>query len=639
MAKFSELTDKAEKLVESGEMAKKEVQQCGSRVASASAQVRSAQKRLDSAKETDENGKPKGNVSGAQASLAAAQGRLNASRRALQSAKDKVASINAQKQAHVRKIEAHNSVEKNNLAQLKKLQGLTFAGNTEALYKGIIDRINAAEHAKASLNKSLGLDEDVNEEQMDEGFVSSSYDNSININSRTVPGVGVGSGGTSSGLTSSDITLNSGLEYTSIPSAVNDNATMKMSLVSSAGEAVNGEDLLKKYNEALSSGNHEEMNKYRTLYELDSFYNELDLIDGEEGVIQEGGLYQNLDAHAGYERHHIPSNAVQEKNIGELPAVTLLKEDHALTDSYRWKQNKRNEGFLGNEYEMYKIEASNMILDGKYAELVKAEVFNIIDKCGHKYDGGLKEYFQALYTMIERDGVPKAHIFPENNRQTATVYADTPMGRLTKYMSDHNYGIDDYEIYSKDPEWQTLHAAVYGDSEKDTGNSSSKVRPIEIGQMQNDMYVIKGDNFDRYYSYYYDLDNMKADTYSDKVQIETVTPTNIEGVHLGKTDVENMCNFWKMHASSKDFFLETASHIPEVRAEMGRGRSLKDMINDPILGKCASIYFDPENIPRVEKWDDFYVFDGDGRHRILAAREFCYEIPVRVMRKRKHKTN
>lgn len=35
--------------------------------------------------------------------------------------------------------------------------------------------------------------------------------------------------------------------------------------------------------------------------------------------------------------------------------------------------------------------------------------------------------------------------------------------KLSAYMRDHNYGIDDYDTYSKDPEWQKLHAAVYPD--------------------------------------------------------------------------------------------------------------------------------------------------------------------------------
>ena len=35
--------------------------------------------------------------------------------------------------------------------------------------------------------------------------------------------------------------------------------------------------------------------------------------------------------------------------------------------------------------------------------------------------------------------------------------------QLTEYMNEHNYGSDDFAIYSKDPEWQRLHSNAYPD--------------------------------------------------------------------------------------------------------------------------------------------------------------------------------
>lgn len=430
MLKFLEITDKAEKLVESGEIAKREVQQCSARVSVASSQLQEAQRQLDQAKETDEDGKPKGNVSGAQSAVAVAQGKLAASRRALQDAKNKVSSINAQKKTQIRKIEAHNAVEKNNLSQLKKLQGLSFAGNTEAMYKGIVERMNLAEKAKASLNKSLGLDEDIEEESNEESFVSLAYDNDISITCRTKAGA-------NSSLSNNTHNNNStGTKYECTNASISnnkDNSHGKHGLVSSNGDLVDEKTIIDKYNNAKAAGDEDEMNKYRTLYEINSFYNEFNLTDGEEGVVQEGGLYKDLKTHEGYERHHIPSSAVQDKNKGKLPALTITKEDHINTDSYKWKQNKKNTSFLGESFEKYKVEASDMISNGEYAELVKAEVFNIIENNGHKYDGGLKGYFQALYTMIENEGVPQGHSYQENKKQDpiVTVSDNSPMGKLT----------------------------------------------------------------------------------------------------------------------------------------------------------------------------------------------------------------
>ena len=408
MAKFSELTDKAENLIETGEIAKREMQQCASRVAVASSQLLAAQKQLEKAREKDEDGKPKGDVNSAQSAVAFAQGTLAASKRALQSAQNNVTSINAQKQAHIRKIEAHNMVEKNNLLQIKKLQGFAFSGNNEALYKDIVERMNSADRAKVYLKKSLGIEDEIQEEQLEEKFTVSSYENKFDfrygannkLHNSSFNNAGVGS--RYAAITSVNLEGQS-RDRSEYP--------QKVKLVSASGTVVDKKEIINKWNEAVSSGDVNCMNKYRTLYELNSFFEELDLTDGAENIIQEGGLYKDLKTHLGYERHHIPSCAIQEKNKNYLPAIAMTKEDHALTDSYRWKQNKKTTSLWGEEFKEYKIEASNKVSDNEYIELVKAEIFNVVESTGHKYDGGIKAYFQSLYTMIEKDGVPQAHFF------------------------------------------------------------------------------------------------------------------------------------------------------------------------------------------------------------------------------------
>lgn len=56
--------------------------------------------------------------------------------------------------------------------------------------------------------------------------------------------------------------------------------------------------------------------------------------------------------------------------------------------------------------------------------------------------------------------IPKS-ISNEYSDGKMSVSEPTPMEALTAYMCAHNYGKDDYEIYSKDPEWQKLHQAVF----------------------------------------------------------------------------------------------------------------------------------------------------------------------------------
>ena len=158
---------------------------------------------------------------------------------------------------------------------------------------------------------------------------------------------------------------------------------------------------------------------------------------------------------------------------------------------------------------------------------------------------------------------------------------------------------------------------------------------MPTGKLENGMTVLKGDHFEQFLSDYYSETTFASN--GNDLVIETVSPSCIEGVHLGDTEASDPGRFGGMHNSSKEFFTEAASHIPAVQAALDGGASLESLINDPELGTCASIYFDPKNMPRVEKFGDYYTFDTDGRHRIIAARELGYDIPVRIVGERSRK--
>lgn len=55
------------------------------------------------------------------------------------------------------------------------------------------------------------------------------------------------------------------------------------------------------------------------------------------------------------------------------------------------------------------------------------------------------------------------------------VKEPTPMDALTAYMCAHNYGMDDYAIYSQDPEWKKLHKAVFPEYHHQTAHGKDLV--------------------------------------------------------------------------------------------------------------------------------------------------------------------
>ena len=170
-----------------------------------------------------------------------------------------------------------------------------------------------------------------------------------------------------------------------------------------------------------------------------------------------------------------------------------------------------------------------------------------------------------------------------------------------------------------------------GGSKNNSGGN--KFGSFDTGKYENGDTVVKGDNYEQYISEYYDSENSIYTSISDNPVIETISPSSIEGIHLGTTEANDPARFWGQHESggTADSFKEIASHIPEVKAQLDSGRPLSDIQADPVLGRCADIYFEPSSIPRVVKNNGYYEFDSNGRHRILAARELGYDIPVKVI--------
>lgn len=147
--------------------------------------------------------------------------------------------------------------------------------------------------------------------------------------------------------------------------------------------------------------------------------------------------------------------------------------------------------------------------------------------------------------------------------------------------------------------------------------------------------LLPGNHFDKYS----DIDRHYSDhprTAYPKEQQEfrTVNPADIEGVYLGDSDIEDPSRFWGMHNGSRDAWMDTASHIPEVQARLESGEPLESLLQDEQLGKCAQAYFNPNSSKAIqvdEMAGGGYMFNGDGRHRIIAARANGYDIPVRVV--------
>ena len=144
---------------------------------------------------------------------------------------------------------------------------------------------------------------------------------------------------------------------------------------------------------------------------------------------------------------------------------------------------------------------------------------------------------------------------------------------------------------------------------------------------------VKGENHE---SYIKDWEGYSADRYKtemfDQAREQTISPSLVEGIRVSDNDIENPDIFWSQHepGGTVESFEKIAANIPEVRDRLTAGEPLSDLMEDPRLGRCASIYFHPDSMPEVIKCGDYYEFQSNGRHRILAARNMGYDIPVKV---------
>ena len=177
----------------------------------------------------------------------------------------------------------------------------------------------------------------------------------------------------------------------------------------------------------------------------------------------------------------------------------------------------------------------------------------------------------------------------------------TAMKNMADYMSEHNYGRDDYAEYSKDPEWQKLNA----DLQKSLGmevTTDTTAHSPESGK------------------------EVSAPELSDNCVM--VNASDIDMTYAQGMDSEQ---FWNHHGNTKEDYMRMAERIPDVQQALDSGKSLDEIKQDPELKDTAHAYFDPENMIKVEQQaDGSYSFADDGRHRIAAAQELGYEIPVDV---------
>lgn len=250
--------------------------------------------------------------------------------------------------------------------------------------------------------------------------------------------------------------------------------------------------------------------------------------------------------------------------------------------------------------------------------------------------------------------VPKAISEEYNEGKTTEIEPSAP-DALTAYMWAHNYGKDDYDKYSKDPEWEYLHRIAFPEYYESIQQELEKERKeriirnlenegieyskfcdfIVVPDAKADSFVFTGENVGNYRKYLeFQNQEFKERKIERPNEIKEVDSRLIEGVYISSSDIESPEGFWNMHVHSHESWDKITRQIPIVQAGIKAGLSVEELIKrDDDIGRCASTFFNKNNADPIEvvEIDGMYIFSGSGRHRIIMAQRYGIKIPVTIV--------
>ena len=172
--------------------------------------------------------------------------------------------------------------------------------------------------------------------------------------------------------------------------------------------------IAKAHRNAKASGDLDVIARTSAMFEIERLREDLELGKGESGFTQLGGYHIDVRKQdsAGYESHHIPSQGTQDE-IGEmLPTISITNDDHKLTSSYAGKQKKTYQPAFPTPIPLSNYKESiiqNLELGSPgYIDTIKNELLDLRSTTGHRYDGGISAYLDAVIDMLATRGIPKA---------------------------------------------------------------------------------------------------------------------------------------------------------------------------------------------------------------------------------------
>ena len=168
------------------------------------------------------------------------------------------------------------------------------------------------------------------------------------------------------------------------------------------------------YRHAKASGDQDLIARTSAMFEIERLREDLELGNGDAAFVQIGGYHKDVvkQEPGGYQSHHIPAKATQNADEGMLPTIAISRDDHKLTSSFAGKQGKKYYSIFPTQIPVknYKDSIIEKLGQGSsgYIDSVKCELWDLRNTTGHRYDGGISAYLDAIIDMLATRGIPKA---------------------------------------------------------------------------------------------------------------------------------------------------------------------------------------------------------------------------------------
>jgi len=143
------------------------------------------------------------------------------------------------------------------------------------------------------------------------------------------------------------------------------------------------------------------------------------------------------------------------------------------------------------------------------------------------------------------------------------------------------------------------------------------------------------------------VENLEART--DKVDVDSIAKKNLPS-EVSEVDTREYVDssaivpgrnlddpdFYSGRRYSKEEYAASAEKIPEVRARLAAGETIESLVQDKEVGICANSYFNESRAEKgmltvQENKDGSLKLIDDGNHRLKAAQDLGYEVPVRYL--------